>query len=179
MTSYRIWDPFVRLFHWTLVLGFVGNALLIDDDSKAHEWVGYFVLALVGARLVWGLIGPYHARFASFFPSARAITGQLSDFRARQPRAHLGHTPLGALMIFNLLATMLAIGATGYMMTTNAFWGIDWVEEVHEALVNWAWVSIVLHVAAVIWESRRTGINLPRAMMTGRKDVPEGVTLVE
>lgn len=179
MTSYRIWDPFIRLFHWTLVLSFVSNALLVDDDSKLHEWVGYVVVALVGARLIWGVIGPHHARFASFFPRARAITEQLSDLTSRNPRAHLGHTPLGALMIFNLLATMLAIGATGYMMTTNAFWGVDWVEELHEVLVNWAWLSIGLHVAAVLWESRRTGINLPRAMMTGSKEVPEGINLVE
>jgi cytochrome b len=82
-------------------------------------------------------------------------------------------------MILNLLVTMLAIGATGYMMTTNAFWGIDWVEETHEVLVNWAWVSIALHVVAVLWESYRTGINLPRAMVTGSKQVPKGVNLVE
>lgn len=179
MTIYRIWDPFIRLFHWTLVIGFVANALLIDDDSKLHEWVGYAIVALVGLRLLWGLIGPVHARFASFLPRGQEICTQFIDITAHRKRAHLGHSPLGALMIINLLATMLAIGATGYMMTTNAFWGVDWVEETHEALVNWAWFSIALHVAAVFWESRRTGVNLPRAMLTGSKHVPEGVHIAE
>jgi cytochrome b len=77
-------------------------------------------------------------------------------------------------MIFNLLGSVLLIGLTGYMMTTNTYWGVDWVEETHEALVTWAEISIVLHVLAVIWESRRTGVNLPRAMITGVKTVPDG-----
>lgn len=179
MTTHHIWDPFIRMFHWALVIGFVANALLIEDDSAPHEWLGYAVLALVAVRLVWGFVGPRHARFGSFMPHRKGISEQIRDITSKRPRAHLGHTPLGAVMILNLLATMLAIGATGYMMTTNMFWGIDWVEETHEALVNWAWVSIALHVAAVLWESRRTGINLPRAMVTGSKQVPKGVTLVE
>lgn len=179
MTEYRIWDPFVRVFHWSLVAGFIINALLTDDESKLHEWLGYAVVALVLLRILWGLVGTHSARFASFWPTGAKMIEQISDVANRRKRAHLGHTPLGAVMILNLLATMLAIGTTGYMMTTNAFWGVDWVEDAHEALVNWAWVSVVLHVAAVFWESWRTGINLPRAMVTGRKQVPDGLNLVE
>ena len=85
---------------------------------------------------------------------------------------HLGHTPLGALMIFNLIASILAICLTGWLMTTDAYWGVAWVEDWHEALVTWAEISVVLHVAAVLWESLRTGVNLPRAMVTGTKSVP-------
>jgi len=179
MTEYRIWDPFVRIFHWALVASFAVNALVIDDDSTLHEWVGYAVLALVATRILWGLVGSHSARFAAFWPRRSTVMAQISDIATRRNRTHLGHTPLGALMILNLLATMLAIGATGYMMTTNAYWGIDWVEETHEALVNWAWLSVVLHVAAVIFESWRTGVNLPRAMVTGRKKVPDTVNLVK
>jgi cytochrome b len=177
MTDYRVWDPLVRVFHWSLVLLFFANAFLTDDESNLHEWVGYGVAALIAFRLIWGLIGSRPARFAAFTPTVSGVTEQLSDMATGRLRAHLGHTPLGALMIFNLLATIAAIAATGYMMTTNAFWGIDWVEETHEALVTWAEISIVAHVAAVIWESRRTGINLPRAMVTGVKTVPDEINL--
>ena len=54
MTDHKIWDPFIRLFHWSLVAGFAANALILDDESKVHEWVGYAVVALVGLRLLWG-----------------------------------------------------------------------------------------------------------------------------
>ena len=174
MTQHKIWDPIVRIFHWTLVAGFAANALFVDDDSKLHEWLGFAIVGLIAARLVWGLIGPRFARFSSFWPTPASVIGQLSDIATGRKRLHLGHTPLGALMIFNLLGTILLIGLTGWMMTTNAYWGVEWVEETHEALVTWAEISIVLHVLAVIWESRRTGVNLPRAMVTGIKTLPDG-----
>lgn len=178
MTNIKVWDSFVRVFHWSLVIGFAANALFVDDDSKLHEWVGYAVVALVLARILWGLVGPHTARFASFLPGPAAVMEQVTDIATQRRRTHLGHTPLGALMIVNLMATMLAIGATGYMMTTNMFWGVDWVEDTHEAVVTWAEISVVLHIVAVVWESWRTGVNLPRAMVTGIKTIPDNVNLV-
>ena len=179
MTAYRIWDPFVRLFHWSLVALFAANALFVEDDSTAHEWIGYSIAALVVLRILWGFVGPRHARFAAFLPGTRALTEQIGDIATRRRRAHLGHTPLGALMIVNLLLTMLAICISGYLMTTDAFWGIEWVEEMHEVFVTWAEISVLAHVAAVLFESHRTGVNLPRAMVTGTKRVPDDIRIVE
>lgn len=172
MQTRVIWDPLVRLFHWSLVAGFTANALILDDDSKAHNVVGYVVVGLVVLRIIWGMIGTRHARFSDFPPSAAAAAGQVMEIATGRTRAHAGHSPLGALMIYNLLAAMLLIGATGYMMTTTAYWGVEWVEEAHETLVVWAEISVVVHIAAVIWESRRTGVNLARAMVTGKKSFP-------
>ncbi|SLN16490.1 cytochrome b/b6 domain-containing protein [Roseisalinus antarcticus] len=175
MSDHKVWDPFVRLFHWSVVALFAANALFLDPESALHRWIGYAVLGLVAARLVWGVIGTRKARFASFPPTVSGAVDQISDIANGRRRIHLGHTPLGALMIYNILVTLIAIGLTGYMMTTNAFWGIEWVKEAHEAFVTWAEISVVVHVAAVLWESRRTGVNLPRAMITGVKSVPDGV----
>ncbi|MWB77308.1 cytochrome B [Pseudooceanicola sp. 216_PA32_1] len=168
----RVWDFAVRGFHWLLVVAFVLNAFVTDAESALHHWIGYFVVALVGLRLVWGLVGTRFARFASFPPSVSGAMQQLREIAGGDTRPHAGHTPLGALMIYNLLATMLLIGLSGWMMTTNAYWGVDWVEALHEALVTWAEICVALHIGAVIWESRRTGVNLPRAMVTGVKDMP-------
>ena len=87
---------------------------------------------------------------------------------------HLSHNPLGALMTYNIWASVIAIGVTGYMMTTLTFFGIDWVEEVHEAVFNWLLFSVALHVAGVAFDSWRSGVNLVRAMVNGRKTIPEG-----
>lgn len=99
---------------------------------------------------------------------------QMTDIAAGRTRAHVGHTPLGAWMIYNLLVTMLLIGLSGYLMTTDMFWGTEWTEELHEILVSWAELSVVAHIAAVIFESHRLHVNLPRAMVTGYKEnMPE------
>lgn len=172
---HKIWDPLVRLFHWSLVAGFAANALVTDPESNLHEYIGLTLAGLIGARLLWGLIGTKYARFGQFMPARGAINQQIDDILHHRATTHLGHSPLGALMIFNLIATIAGIAATGYMMTTNAFWGVDWVEEVHEVLVTWAELSILLHVGAVLWETRRTGVNLAGAMVTGVKSIPTRV----
>jgi len=172
MQHLTVWDPFVRLFHWSLVLTFGANALVIDDDSKLHQWVGYVVVALIVLRLLWGWIGTEYARFSSFPPSLSGALGQIRETLSGIKHIHVGHTPLGALMIYNLMAVMLVIGLSGWLMTTDAYWGVEWPEHLHEAAVLWAEVSVVLHIAAVVFESWRTSVNLPRAMVTGCKDLP-------
>lgn len=172
MQRIKVWDPLVRLFHWSLVLAFAANALVIDDDSKLHQWVGYGIIGLVLLRILWGFAGSHYARFASFPPSLEGAREQLIDIATHRSRVHVGHTPLGAWMIYNLLLALLVLCLSGYLMTTDMFWGVEWPEEVHEAAVSWTEVSVVLHILAVIHESRRTGVNLPRAMIRGYKDIP-------
>ena len=172
MTKIRVWDPLVRVFHWSLVALFAANALFVDDDSKLHIWVGYAVAGLIAVRIVLGFVGTRYARFSSFPPSVSAAIGQLSDIATGRVRVHLGHTPLGAWMIYNLILAILVISVSGYLMTTDMFWGVEWPEELHEVAVAWAEVSVVLHIAAVLLESRRQKINLPRAMVTGYKETP-------
>lgn len=172
MTRIKVWDPMVRIFHWSLVVAFGTNALVIDDDSKLHEWVGYGVVGLVLLRILWGFVGRGYARFASFPPSFSGARQQLTDIATHRDTAHVGHTPLGALMIYNLLAALLVVGLSGYLMTTDLFWGTEWPEELHELAVTWTEISVVLHILAVIFESRRSGVNLPRAMVLGYKDLP-------
>lgn len=168
----RVWDPFVRIFHWSLVILFTLNALLIDEDSSWHVWIGYGVAALIAARLVWGMIGSRYARFSSFPPSVAQAREQVADIVKGRNRPHTGHTPLGAWMIYNLLLTLAVIAGSGYLMTTDMFWGIEWMEGLHEAAVTWAEISVIAHIAAVLFESHRTHTNLPRAMITGYKEPP-------
>jgi len=169
MNRIKVWDPFIRLFHWSLVILFAANALVVDDDSKLHIQVGYAILVLVGLRIIWGFVGTRHARFSDFPPSLAAGMEQVTEMATRRKRAHTGHSPLGALMIYNLILAILVISLSGYLMTTDMFWGIEWPEELHEIAVAWAEISVVAHVVAVIFESRRLGVNLPRSMVTGYK----------
>lgn len=168
-----VWDIFVRIFHWSLVALFAANAFFTNPEGSQHRYIGYAIAALLAARLIWGFIGSRHARFSNFLPSPRGSWQQVKEILTGSRRAHAGHSPLGALMVYNLLITITAIAVTGYMQTTITFFGYEWVEELHEALVVWAEISIVVHVIAVVAESRRLRVNLPKSMISGYKTLPE------
>ena len=89
----------------------------------------------------------------------------------RAPR-YLGHNPAGGLMIIALMATLIGTCVTGIMMTTDAFWGVKWVEEVHQVLANVMLGLIALHVIGVLVASFEQRENLVKAMVTGMKRRP-------
>ena len=137
-----------------------------------HRWAGYVVLGLIGMRLIWGLIGTRHARFSAFPPSLKAARAHLVGLLRGRRELHLSHNPLGALMAYNLWASLVAVCVTGIMMTTDTFWGVDWVEESHEIVSNWVLISVCLHLAGVMFEAWYSNINLVWAMITGNKEIP-------
>ena len=165
----QVWDPFVRIFHWSLVGLFVIAFVTGDETEWLHLTAGYSIAALVLLRIIWGFVGPRHARFSDFVRTPREVTDYVhSAMRLRAPR-YLGHNPAGGAMIIALLAMLVGISATGFMMTTDAFWGAQWVEDLHEGLVYVTLGLIALHVAGVVFASIEHGENLVKAMITGRK----------
>ncbi|SNR35647.1 cytochrome B [Paracoccus sediminis] len=165
----RVWDGFVRIFHWSLV-GLIAGTWLTPDGPKAwHEGMGYGVAALLAGRLVWGLVGPRHARFRDFVRGPRAVLAYLRALRAgREPR-YLGHNPAGGAMIVALLLTVGGTALTGWLQTTDAFWGSATMDAVHEALATLVLVLAPVHVAGVVVESLRHRENLVLSMLTGTK----------
>jgi cytochrome b len=168
----KVWDPFVRIFHWSLVGLFAFAFLTGDEWQQPHELAGYAIAGLVAARIVWGFVGSRHARFSTFVRSPNQVFRFLfATARFSAPR-YLGHNPAGAAMILALLPATGVIATTGYMMTTDAYWGVEWVEEVHELAAWGALGLIALHLAGVVAASLEHGENLVRAMVTGRKRAP-------
>jgi cytochrome b len=164
-----VWDLLVRIFHWSLVLAFFGAYALGDDGGWLHQTLGYTVLGLVAFRLLWGVIGTRYARFSSFVPTPRKVINYTRDVVARREARHLGHNPAGGAMIVALLLALIATGSTGWLLTTDIFWGSEALEEVHEIFVNGTLLLIGLHVAGVVFSSLRHRENLVRAMFSGRK----------
>jgi len=174
-----VWDPLVRLIHWGLALSILLNGTLIEEESTLHEWVGYAAVGIVGARVAWGLLGSRHAKFSAFPPSPIVALRYLLALIRGDKTVHLSHNPLGALMAYNIWLVVLVLGATGYMMGTIRFFGIEWVEEAHEMAFNWLVVSIVLHTGGVIFDAWRSGVPLLRAMIDGRKRIPKDRPVIE
>ena len=172
--EFAVWDPLVRLIHWSLALCILLNGVFTDPEENLHMWVGYTAAGLLAVRLLWGLLGPRPARFTSFPPSPARALRHLAALWRGDRTVHLSHNPLGALMVYNIWATVAAMAITGYMMGTVRFFGIDWVKEVHEAAFNWLVISVVLHIGGVAFDSWISKVPLVRAMLDGRKRVPDG-----
>jgi cytochrome b len=182
--SVRVWDSGVRWFHWLLVVAVLSAALtgfVLDRSVLAwHLVAGVAAMVAVAWRLVWGLLGPTYARFASFAYPPAAVLAHLRHLRRGRAHRHLGHNPLGAMMVFALLAVLAAIGATGaialggmlkqgplraflsYATGTQAF-------DLHNLLAILLLAMIGAHLAGVAFESFRTRENLVAAMLTGDK----------
>jgi cytochrome b len=172
-TELPVWSRFVRIFHWSLVATVALAWITSEVGRDLHEPIGWAMVALLLARLVWGLAGRDRAaRFASFVRGPAAVLAYARDvLRHRAPR-FLGHNPLGGWMVMALMLTLAAVAVTGWLMTTDAFFGSEIMEEVHEALAEGLLVFVVVHVAGVFYTGWHQHENLVRAMLTGRKRAP-------
>jgi cytochrome b len=196
----RNWDPVVKVTHWSIVAAILANALVTEEGSDVHIWVGYALAAILALRLLWGLIGPAEARFSAFPPSSRRALAHLRDIRAGKKEDHRSHNPLGALMVYAIWSILGVIIASGIAMAgppstvfldraerssevtqkvvveqsdadeaaehadaEESVW-----EEVHETAVNLLYILIALHIAGVIFETRRSGREILLAMLPGR-----------
>lgn len=187
------WDPVVKLTHWSVVLAVLANAVITEDGSAAHVWVGYALLAILALRLLWGLIGPAEARFSAFLPSPKRAVAHLRDIRAGVHSEHKSHNPLGALMVYAIWTCLGVIIATGIAMaglpdtaglasTSETAESTEYGEheergeheegataEVHETAVNLLYLLILLHLAGVAFETRRSGRKVILAMVPGHR----------
>jgi cytochrome b len=111
--SVKVWDPLVRLFHWSLVAAFAIAWLTGDEESRLHELAGYAVIGLVLVRIVWGFVGTRYARFSDFVYHPSTVLGYARQMLVGKPKHYLGHNPLGGMMILALLVSLLATGVTG------------------------------------------------------------------
>ncbi len=165
----RVWDPLVRTFHWSLV-GLFGFAFITGDEwGWVHRQSGYIVAGLLAARVIWGVIGPRHARFSDFVYRPATVFAFLKDMLAMKAKRYIGHNPAGGAMAVALILAITAICVTGHMMTMDAYWGAQWVEDAHEISVNATLVLIALHVAGVVLTSIEQKENLVKSMFTGLK----------
>ena len=47
----KVWDGFIRLFHWSLVAIVALNLFVLEEGDVAHRWLGYFAAGAVLASM--------------------------------------------------------------------------------------------------------------------------------
>ena len=180
----RVWDPYVRLFHWLLVIGIAASWITGENEwRETHYQIGLCVGWLVIFRILWGFAGSRTARFTHFIKGPGAVLTYMKSMFGRKPSHAFGHNAGGGLMVLVLL---LAVGIQAFSGLFNAddvlFEGpfydnapesvTDFAGFVHAWLFDILMVLIVLHVLVIalyyFWKRE----NLVRAMVTGRALLP-------
>ncbi len=165
----RVWDPLVRLFHWCLVLSFGVAWLSANTWEDLHIWAGLAAGGLILLRLAWGFIGTPYARFSHFVRPPGTVLDYLKAVLTGSEARHIGHNPAGGAMIVALMLAMATTAFTGWLLTTDAFWGVTWAQHLHNYSADGLLVLILLHLGGVALASYRHRENLVRAMILGKK----------
>ena len=182
-SSIKVWDLPVRIFHWALVLAVSGAYLTHEagiEYFKYHLWCGYAVVILVSFRILWGIVGTYHARFWNFVQNPiHTLRYGLELLKKKEPH-YIGHNPLGAWMVIVLLVALLAQGITGLfsndeILNFGPLYGYVSndlslkLTSIHRQLFDLLAAAVAVHVLAVLFHLVVKKENLIRAMFTGRK----------
>ncbi|MEI6732906.1 MAG: cytochrome b/b6 domain-containing protein [Comamonadaceae bacterium] len=188
MKKVRIWDLPTRLFHWALVISFVGLIVTGKTGGNAinlHFKLGYAVASLLLFRIIWGLVGGRWSRFAAFIYRPRSLVAYL---KGRAPVEHsVGHTPLAAGSVFAMLLFLLVQVITGLFSQDKgeSFGPLNslvsqntarLVTAYHKNVGQVALLLLVgLHLLAIAVYYFRKKTNLVKPMLLGDKLLPEQV----
>jgi cytochrome b len=119
----KVWDPLVRIGHWTLVTAFFVAYFTEEDLLTQHVWAGYTVAVVVIFRVLWGLVGTEFARFRNFVRGPVETVRYLADIAHNRARRFIGHNPAGGAMIVAMLASLAVTTYSGleiYAIEENA-----------------------------------------------------------
>lgn len=170
--STLVWDLPVRIFHWALALGFTAAAIIslgLGEDSPLfpyHSIIGLTLGVMVILRIIWGFVGTRHARFSAFAFGPGAVVRYLRGIATGSKHRDVGHNPASAYAIFAMLALVLGMGITGYLMAT----GDESVKELHEILAYSLLAVVGIHILGVVVHTVRHRDPIALSMIHGRKD---------
>jgi len=188
-TPVRVWDLPTRAFHWLLAAAVIGLVVTGKVGGGAMVWhfrLGYLVMGLLLFRVLWGLVGGYWSRFHRFAYGPGALLRYLRGQSRPDEHHEVGHSPLGALSVFALLALLAVQVGTGlvaddeianvgplnrFVSGATAGSATAW----HKAFGPYILIALVLlHVAAIVFYRVKHGRNLVGPMITGDKLLPAG-----
>lgn len=172
MQQVAVWDFATRAFHWLLVAAVLVCFVTGEDEGLAffvHAYAGFMVFVLLAFRLGWGFFGSRHSLFSDFRYSWSDIRNHVLSILYLKPKHHVGHNPVGGLMIFAMLGVLACTTTTGVVMVVAGF---SWLKGIHEVLGSAMQILVVAHIGGVIFEQVVMRQKLIQAMVTGSKDLP-------
>lgn len=173
MGKVKVWDGFIRGFHWLLVIA-LGVLYISGEEGwlELHFVTGYVLLALMLARLIWGVIGSETARLSKLINHPTKVVNALKGKEDR-----VGHNAAGSLMVVLFFVLILLQLVTGLFTTDDIlvdgplvqYVSYDLVElagSIHHSNIDFIIAAIALHILAII-AYRFKGKNLFKTLITG------------
>jgi cytochrome b len=187
-----VWDLPLRVCHWALAIAVAGSFVTHEIGTTAFAWhvrFGYATVVLVVFRILWGFVGPAHARFGDFLRGPRAAWAYARGLFGGPPVHVAGHNPLGGWMVLAMLALLLVQSVAGLfandeIVNAGPLYGYvesstsDAISRWHRRLSDWILIAVGLHVAAAFFYLLVRRENLIGAMVSGRKrGLPPGAAI--
>lgn len=181
--KHLIWDLPLRLFHWCFAITVFASWYTSGQENEYIEYhmqLGYFALGLLTFRILWGIIGPKHARFRQFVPSPRQLFHYINGLKQGQNQHSPGHNPLGSLMVLMMISLITLQAISGLFISDDIFSSGPYygsmssdVEKLmsilHHNVFDYMLFSIALHFLAIgyYWKVKKQNLILP--MINGKK----------
>lgn len=196
LRSALVYDPALRLLHWgnaLLVIALLASGLvaqLLQFGALASElrhWHGIvgnaLVVGLLG-RLVWGWVGPEHARWRSMW-QPRCWREILRTRRPFIAPSRFGHHPVASLAYltaYGLMATLVVSGLIllavkqGHGPLSPWFeWQLAWKHWTllaHQLAAYALLAFVAAHLSALILHHRIHRLPVAQSMISGIQTLP-------
>ncbi|WP_057831215.1 cytochrome b/b6 domain-containing protein [Colwellia sp. TT2012] len=183
--KHLIWDLPLRIFHWSFAFTILACWYTSEQEGEMvdlHMQLGFVALALLVFRILWGVIGPKHARFAQFIPSPKTLIHYLHP--AKESKNTAGHNPLGALMVVLMIVLITLQAVSGLFINDDIFSSGPYYSSIgndlekimfflHHNTFDFMIAAIALHLAAITyyWCIKKQNLVLP--MITGKKSAKQ------
>lgn len=166
--SRRVSDAPTRMFHWLFASSFVGAWLTAESEHwrAMHVTLGYAMAGLLGFRIVYGLVGPRHARLGLLWRKLAGASTWMHSLRIGSVNWRQGQNLLAAAAVATLLLVVVPVTLTGFLTYND--WGGEWLEEAHEFFANAFLTAVIAHLAMLVVLSLLRRQNQALPMLTGR-----------
>jgi len=171
----RVTDAPTRMVHWLFALCFVGAYATADGERwrLLHVTLGYTLAGLLGFRVLYGLVGPQHARLSLLWRKVNGLPKWLRSFKPTAGQALLAdvnwrqgqNLAMAGAVVF-LMALVLPLTLSGY--ATYNEWGGEWLEELHEFVGEFFLWTVLAHLGLLLGLSLLRRKNQALPMLTGR-----------
>ena len=184
-----VWDLPTRIFHWTLVALVASAFATVEAGGNWMIWhmrCGFSILALLGFRLVWGVVGGRNVRFTAFVRGPLTVWQYARQLMRKDAPRHLGHNPMGGWSVVAMLGVLLVQAGTGLFANDDIFTegplfplvskaSSDLITQIHKINQGVLIALIALHLGAIFFYLIVKRDNLIRPMITGKKEWHEAV----